>query len=203
MRVPVTDEKAPKDSDFELLIQRLWNVPSDAALVFNCQMGRGRTTTGMVIATLVTLRRLGAFPAAAVPHFVQLQTTGATPQPQQNGSTPAAGASSNGCSQATVQPQQVTPGPAVATAQLAGIPAWFAKARVARSSGSGGGAGPGSPSTPKSPPTVDAKLKSGMYGVIRSLLRVLERGVMGKVILDAVIDACSAMQVGEEVESWQ
>jgi hypothetical protein len=27
MRVPVTDEKAPKDSDFELLIQRLWAVP--------------------------------------------------------------------------------------------------------------------------------------------------------------------------------
>lgn len=60
--MPVTDEKAPKDSDFELLIQRLWNVPTDAALVFNCQMGRGRTTTGMIIATLLVLRRLGAYP---------------------------------------------------------------------------------------------------------------------------------------------
>jgi hypothetical protein len=45
-RVPITDEKAPKDSDFELLIRRLWDVPLNAALMFNCQMGRGRTTTG-------------------------------------------------------------------------------------------------------------------------------------------------------------
>eukprot|EP00775_Hariotina_reticulata_P011247 gene11247-11396_t len=102
-RVPVTDEKAPKDSDFELLIQRLWNVPTDAALVFNCQMGRGRTTTGMIIATLLVLRRLGAFPIGAKPFL-------------------------------------------------------------------------------------------GMYGVVRSLLRVLERGIVGKAILDAVVDACSAMQ---------
>lgn len=29
-------------------------------LVFNCQMGRGRTTTGMVVATLIHLRRIGA-----------------------------------------------------------------------------------------------------------------------------------------------
>lgn len=41
LRVPVTDEKAPKDSDFELLIQRLWCVPAGAALVFNCQVGLG------------------------------------------------------------------------------------------------------------------------------------------------------------------
>lgn len=46
--MPITDEKAPKDSDFELLIKRLWDVPPDAALVFNCQMGRGRTTTGVL-----------------------------------------------------------------------------------------------------------------------------------------------------------
>lgn len=44
--MPITDEKAPKDSDFELLIRRLWDVPLNAAFVFNCQMGRGRTTTG-------------------------------------------------------------------------------------------------------------------------------------------------------------
>eukprot|EP00878_Enallax_costatus_P006221 GHUV01006524.1.p1 GENE.GHUV01006524.1~~GHUV01006524.1.p1 ORF type:complete len:1656 (+),score=579.22 GHUV01006524.1:267-5234(+) len=201
MRVPITDEKAPKDSDFELLIQRLWNVPLDAALVFNCQMGRGRTTTGMAIATLVTLRRLGAFPTAPVPHFAQPQTAVLTPQSQQNGWAAAAAVpNSNGCMQVAVQQQPAAPaaaasaGSAGATAQLAVIPAWFARTRVARGSGSGGGAGPGSPSTPKTPLTPEAKLKSGMYGVIRSLLRVLERGVMGKAILDSVIDACSAMQ---------
>lgn len=56
-RVPVTDEKAPKDADFALLTKRLWNLPEGAALVFNCQMGRGRTTTGMIIASLLYLRR--------------------------------------------------------------------------------------------------------------------------------------------------
>lgn len=29
-------------------------------IVFNCQMGRGRTTTGMVIATLIYINRIGA-----------------------------------------------------------------------------------------------------------------------------------------------
>ena len=43
---------------------------------------------------------------------------------------------------------------------------------------------------------MDAKLKAGLYGVVRSLLRVLEKGVIGKLILDTVLDACSAMQVG-------
>ncbi len=57
MRVPVTDEKAPKEHDFTLLIQRLWTLPEGAALVFNCQMGRGRTTTGMIIASLLHIRR--------------------------------------------------------------------------------------------------------------------------------------------------
>ena len=57
MRVPVTDEKAPKEHDFTLLIQRLWTLPEEAALVFNCQMGRGRTTTGMIIASLLHIRR--------------------------------------------------------------------------------------------------------------------------------------------------
>ena len=38
LRIPVTDEKAPKDQDFEQLIQRLWGVPLDAALIFNCQV---------------------------------------------------------------------------------------------------------------------------------------------------------------------
>ena len=53
----MTDEKAPKEADFAALLARLWRPPPGAALVFNCQMGRGRTTTGLVIATLVALRR--------------------------------------------------------------------------------------------------------------------------------------------------
>ena len=57
LRVPVTDEKAPKSEDFGVLAGRAWDPPEGAALVFNCQMGRGRTTTGMIIASLLHLRR--------------------------------------------------------------------------------------------------------------------------------------------------
>ncbi len=57
LRVPVTDEKAPKTSDFAILAARAWDPPEGAALMYNCQMGRGRTTTGMIIASLIILRR--------------------------------------------------------------------------------------------------------------------------------------------------
>lgn len=39
LRVPVTDEKAPKESDCEQLIERCWDPPAGAALIFNCQVG--------------------------------------------------------------------------------------------------------------------------------------------------------------------
>jgi hypothetical protein len=39
---------------------RLSQVDVGTRLVFNCQMGRGRTTTGMVVATLIHLRCIGA-----------------------------------------------------------------------------------------------------------------------------------------------
>ncbi|CAN6317707.1 unnamed protein product [Urochloa humidicola] len=59
-RVPITDEKAPKEGDFDNLVRRISQVDLETEIVFNCQMGRGRTTTGMVIATLVYLNRIGA-----------------------------------------------------------------------------------------------------------------------------------------------
>lgn len=66
-RVPVTDEKAPEPKDVDHLIEFLregdcCNPSSSSpprenkkkvAFVFNCQMGRGRTTTAMVIASMV------------------------------------------------------------------------------------------------------------------------------------------------------
>lgn len=134
LRVPVTDEQAPKDNDFELLIGRLWNVPEGAALIFNCQMGRGRTTTGMIIASLLYLRRMGGYPT-----------------PQSNGHDQAAGK----------------------------LPAWFK---------------PPNGSSGVAPPGDKDMLKAGYYGVIRSLLRVLDRGAESKAVLDLTIDAASAMQ---------
>ncbi|XP_010035529.2 paladin isoform X2 [Eucalyptus grandis] len=55
-RVPITDGKAPKSSDFDTLAMNISSASKDTAFVFNCQMGRGRTTTGTVIACLLKLR---------------------------------------------------------------------------------------------------------------------------------------------------
>lgn len=57
LRVPVTDEKAPDGNDFEILMRSCWYLEKDDAIIFNCQMGRGRTTTGMCIASMVLLRK--------------------------------------------------------------------------------------------------------------------------------------------------
>jgi predicted protein tyrosine phosphatase len=51
-RIPVSDEKSPEPQDFDALLRRLQGAPPEAHLVFNCHMGRGRTTTAMVVADL-------------------------------------------------------------------------------------------------------------------------------------------------------
>ncbi|XP_028770949.1 paladin isoform X2 [Neltuma alba] len=59
-RVPITDEKSPKELDFDFLVHKISQADVNTEIIFNCQMGRGRTTTGMVIATLIYLNRIGA-----------------------------------------------------------------------------------------------------------------------------------------------
>merc|ERR1712080_766580 len=52
-RMPIVDEKAPSEGSFDSLVRELQDLGPDTACAFNCQMGKGRTTTGMIIATLV------------------------------------------------------------------------------------------------------------------------------------------------------
>ena len=52
-RIPVTDEFAPEKKDFDELVNTLKNDDPDSPLVFNCHAGRGRTTTGTVIADVM------------------------------------------------------------------------------------------------------------------------------------------------------
>ncbi|XP_050236366.1 uncharacterized protein LOC126686370 [Mercurialis annua] len=59
-RVPITDEKSPEEHAFDILVDKIYQADLKTEIMFNCQMGRGRTTTGMVIATLVYLNRIGA-----------------------------------------------------------------------------------------------------------------------------------------------
>ncbi|KAN0063509.1 hypothetical protein ACQY0O_003956 [Thecaphora frezii] len=54
-RLAITDEQAPVPAVFSQLEARVIKaLRTGSACVFNCQMGRGRTTTGMVIASLVS-----------------------------------------------------------------------------------------------------------------------------------------------------
>ncbi|EQC24944.1 hypothetical protein SDRG_17170 [Saprolegnia diclina VS20] len=52
LRVPISRDNAPENEHFELLTGLLDHRSADTALVFNCQLGRWRTTTAMVVAAL-------------------------------------------------------------------------------------------------------------------------------------------------------
>jgi len=51
-RLPIVDEKAPAERDFDALVSFLKDDEPETACVFNCQMGKGRTTTGMILSCL-------------------------------------------------------------------------------------------------------------------------------------------------------
>ncbi|KAJ3046238.1 hypothetical protein HDV00_000050 [Rhizophlyctis rosea] len=55
LRIPVTDEQAPIPDVFDQLVERMTRVAASTDIMFNCQMGRGRTTTGMVITCLMEM----------------------------------------------------------------------------------------------------------------------------------------------------
>ena len=48
--------QAPKERDCDVLVASCAAAGEGTALLFNCQMGRGRTTTAMVVASLLQLR---------------------------------------------------------------------------------------------------------------------------------------------------
>lgn len=60
-RVAITDEQAPVPDVFAELEERVEHaIDTQSICVFNCQMGRGRTTSGMIIASLIlTVREFG------------------------------------------------------------------------------------------------------------------------------------------------
>jgi len=55
-RVPITDELAPAEPDFDRIVQHMTSAHTanaNAVYVFNCALGRGRTTTGLCTAGLI------------------------------------------------------------------------------------------------------------------------------------------------------
>jgi len=59
-RLPIADERAPRFHDFDSLVRLLKDTEEDTAILFNCQMGKGRTTTGMVCACLIRMVKSGS-----------------------------------------------------------------------------------------------------------------------------------------------
>ncbi|ORY34932.1 inositol hexakisphosphate-domain-containing protein [Naematelia encephala] len=54
MRVAITDEQAPLPAALQVIVGRVVDgLKANEDFVFNCQMGRGRTTTGMITASLI------------------------------------------------------------------------------------------------------------------------------------------------------
>ena len=66
-RLPLTDGEAPKESIFDVFYSHVKDVPPSDALIFNCQMGGGRTTTGMVIGCLIRMHTSGSSQSALLP----------------------------------------------------------------------------------------------------------------------------------------
>jgi len=58
-RVPITDGSSPREAIFDQFYQAIWQTRRADPVIFNCQMGAGRTTTGMVIACLVRTKQFG------------------------------------------------------------------------------------------------------------------------------------------------
>merc|ERR1712111_182612 len=53
IRIPVNQDKAPNEECFDQILALLKNTSASTPIVFNCQAGVSRTTTGMVIASLI------------------------------------------------------------------------------------------------------------------------------------------------------
>jgi len=52
-RIPVTEERSAGEACFDMIVEVLKNEPASMPCIFSDQMGRGRTTSGMVIASLI------------------------------------------------------------------------------------------------------------------------------------------------------
>ena len=53
VHIPVVEDHMPPESCFDTIISVLKNEPASIPCVFSCQMGKGRTTLGMLVACLV------------------------------------------------------------------------------------------------------------------------------------------------------
>merc|ERR1712001_31509 len=53
VRIPMVEDRMPPDYSFDAIVETLKNEPVSTPCVFSCQMGKGRTTVGLVTACLI------------------------------------------------------------------------------------------------------------------------------------------------------
>jgi len=92
LRIPIVEEKAPCEDCFDRVIQSLKEEPASTTCLFSCQMGRGRTTLGMIIACLVKeiqittelkrMKELGLIPAETVGELIKQKFEAPLPRSQ-------------------------------------------------------------------------------------------------------------------------
>lgn len=71
LRLPITDEQAPIPLIFDMLYERYFNTDIKCDYLFNCQMGRGRTTTAMIASCLIEVICHGAKMNEPVPGYIE------------------------------------------------------------------------------------------------------------------------------------
>ena len=69
IRIPLTDGTCPKPKDFDLFYGAAAAARPNDSLIYTCQLGGGRTTTGMCIWSLLRMHLNGA----AAPTMTQLE----------------------------------------------------------------------------------------------------------------------------------
>jgi len=185
-RTPVTDEQAPMPEVVDAIVAHLETAGAavdraraaghpDARMcvVTNCQMGRGRTTTGMIVACLwfhVTGRvkvRIDDLAAAEAPELLETKQSATT------------GGTGTGTSDDSSDDDDDGAG-----GRRAGADPAREAARRERE---------------EARARHDAALKGGWYPVVKALTRVLPDGANVKRVTDRMIDLCGAMQNLREV----
>ena len=53
LRIPVNQDQAPDEECFDQIVALLKSTSASTPIVFNCQAGISRSTTGMIIASLI------------------------------------------------------------------------------------------------------------------------------------------------------
>ena len=163
-RIPVTDGKAPQLSDIDDIVSQAALADENAALVFSCQGGAGRTTTGMVVGSLLHLRRqrkLTALPTSLLSRLARRRSSNA-----------ALGDSSDyevfDVLRDHAYGEEGDDGAGTSGDEVAEADAVLA--------------------------SIEASLKGGSYAAIQKLCHLLKYGDEAKEVTDVVIDTCGKLK---------